>query len=305
MKMDRTYEMSGEVTFLCYGFWPVEEPEQRDVTREFFEIIEETFSELMPQKIEIYESRKMPFSYEKAKELWLGSKDNTVSYCLDYKNRYFDGHLTWITGKHSGAYNFRISFRIKTSLLTKRDNMNNFVPLVKKLFVWGGGFYGFVKDSGDRLAGWPNSGLSTETCIGDIGWITLFGSPYVKMFGEDILKSVPCKVEKLAENYYMLITADRPDLRDAERPNFISPELLQTQENVKNHLGRDAFDRRDPMPTTFTFEDIRAGKNNLLTPGHNAHQQPVQVAHEQPRGAPIVEKEQAAARVHAGGQTGR
>ena len=40
--------------------------------------------------------------------------------------------------------------------------------------------------------------------------MTLFGPPYVEMFGKDVLQTVPCKAEEFAEDHVMLTAEEGP-----------------------------------------------------------------------------------------------
>jgi hypothetical protein len=92
--------------------------------------------------------------------------------------------------------------------------------------------------------------------------MNLFAKPYVKLFGRDVIETVPCMIEEFAEDCFMLLTA--------ETPIKANPELLEIQRRVKIHLGENAFCRLDEIPTFLTMEDLRAGRDRPSTEGYRS-----------------------------------
>jgi hypothetical protein len=104
-----------------------------------------------------------------------------------------------------------------------------------------------------------------ETCIGGISWLTLFGAPYVEMFGKETLKTVPCIVEEFNEDQFLLLTS--------EEPIAATPELLALQERVRKHLGEDAFFRHEEKAKhlkSYTAEELQEGKDVADKAGYRA-----------------------------------
>jgi len=75
--------------------------------------------------------------------------------------------------------------------------------------------------------------------IPELYWATVFGSPYVDMFGRERILSAPVfRVESLGRGCVMLQLT--PNIGDLESG---SPELERTRSAAKSHLGSDAFFR--------------------------------------------------------------
>jgi hypothetical protein len=77
--------------------------------------------------------------------------------------------------------------------------------------------------------------------IPDLFWATVFGSPYVGMFGRDYLLSAPAfSTESLSNETVLLQTTEK--LTDVER----RPDVFnEARSRIKAHLGQDAFFRTD------------------------------------------------------------
>jgi hypothetical protein len=86
--------------------------------------------------------------------------------------------------------------------------------------------------------------------IPDLYWGTVFGKPYLDMFGREKILSAPAYlVEELAPNIvYMQLSQSLDDLRD----RYV--EIYRRKELLKKHLGREAF-----VP----FGGCELGRNHL------------------------------------------
>ena len=242
-----------KVHFMCKGF---ESDKHINVVEDFFQILTNTDESYLPKKISISETKRTPFSIEEARNLWVKSKEELGFNSIELYNPKYDGSINW-GPKNSND----ISFWIKTDFITAKNGTQKFLELAKKLFLWSNSVYGFACHI-SKLGGLPGPGLTYETCLGDIRWMTLFGPPYVKMFGREVIETAPCKVEEFAENCFMLLTSDEPV--------EITPELLEIQEKVKIHLGEDAFARKKPRNGILTMDDLIAGKNITSTEGYRS-----------------------------------
>lgn len=77
--------------------------------------------------------------------------------------------------------------------------------------------------------------------IPDLYWLTLFGKPYVTLFGRDrILSSPGAVVEELTRDLFSIQLSE--DIRDvARKPD----ELFETARQIKRHLNNNAFFDRE------------------------------------------------------------
>lgn len=242
-----------KVHFMCNGF---QTDQHINVVEDFFQIIKNTDESFLPKKVSICETKGIPFSIEEANTLWAKSKEEIGFHEIDLINPKYTGSITW-GPKNSNE----ITFWIKTDMITNKNGTSKFLELAKSLFLWSNSVYGFASHI-SKLGGLPGPGLTYETCLGDIGWMTLFGPPYVKMFGREVIETAPCKVEEFAENYFILLTSDQPI--------ETTPDLLEIQEKVKIHLGEQAFARKDRYKGPLTIEGLMEGKHIRSTEGYRS-----------------------------------
>lgn len=246
------FKKPDDVDLTIYGFRTFGEER---FAEEFFEMLQDANPAYLPHKIGMYEPIRTPFSMEEAKKMWVES-ENVKKF---YGGIMMKGRKTYASISWKNDNSNIIGLDISRNLVIKNNGTGKFVGLAKKLFIWANGVYGHVCHSSNIIY---TPGLNFRTCLGGIGWMTLFGPPYVEMFGKEVLQSAPCKVEEFAENYFMLLTSDEPTEKN--------PELLEIQEKVKKHLGEDVFCRKEPHKTNLTMEDIIAGKNRPSTEGYRS-----------------------------------
>jgi hypothetical protein len=225
-----------ELRLLIRGFRKLQDKKN---ALEFFRIFQSVSEELVPRQIGVGGKKCHLFDEYIAQQIWIEAEDSYKKYIgvsgwgsVNYKGkrpRLFNGDIGW---EHTGFNNIAVSISIK--YLKSNIGYKNFLKLVKKLFIWCNGFYGYCSHpSQSEIHYTPR--MIYETCIGGISWLTFFGAPYVKMFGKETLKTVPCIVEEFNEDQFLLLTS--------EEPIEATPELLALQERVRKHLGEDAFFR--------------------------------------------------------------
>jgi hypothetical protein len=236
---------------------------------EFFHLLQEFGDSLTPQKIGISGEKYIIYDNLTARDVWFTAGKVYKEYSgisgggsVDYKGKkpnFYRGNITW---DHNG-YN-DIALYISMKYLKASVGYKKFLELIKKLFIWCNGFYGYsYHPSQSRIHYTPK--ISYETCIGGITWLTFFGLPYVEMFGRETIKTVPCLVEEIGADQFMLLTSEEPREETAE--------LLAIQECVEKHLGKEVFFRHkeeDKKQKIFTMEEIRQGKDIPDTNGYRA-----------------------------------
>ena len=237
----------GEVNILLNGFKGLSSPQN---ATSFFKILNEASSEIMPHYLGLFEPINKEYSIETAIELWQEEANNpNGNGGILFKGktiRELYGNIRWYK---DGSNLFSLSLPIKS--VSSKNEVECLIKLVKQLFLWINGVYGFGTHSSQRNEQYT-PGHSYQECLGSITWMALFGLPYVSMFGKEVLQTAPCKVEEFIENCFMLLTS--------EEPCEPTEELVTRQQNVKKHLGEDAFFRRQPK-RIFTLDDIKAGRN--------------------------------------------
>ncbi len=228
---------------------------------DFFSTLEECGDKYIPFKIGISEPIRTQYSIENAKKLWDDSKKSMNGYGgLLFKaksNKDFHGSIEWLkTGEN------KISIYISPIVLTSNENVQQLIDLSKKFFSWSNGVYGYGAHF-SQLNIHYIPGINYKTCLGGITWLSLFGEPYVEMFGRDALRTAPCSVEEFAENCFLLLTSDMPMIP--------TDEILKRQQMVREHLGSDAFFRQEEKENFFreyTDKEILEGKDVLSSEGY-------------------------------------
>jgi hypothetical protein len=172
-----------------------------------------------------------------------------------FKGRKTRGYISW----NNDNTNI-IGLVMSRDLVIGNNGAKKFIDLAKKLFVWSNGVYGHACHSSNIVS---TPGHTFRTCLGHISWITLYGPPYVEMFGKEVVQNAPCYVEEFDKDRFILLTSDEP--------MEINSEMLEIQENVKKHLGEDDFCRKEPpRKTPLTMEYLIAGRNRPSKEGYRS-----------------------------------
>jgi hypothetical protein len=116
------------------------------------------------------------------------------------------------------------------SILKKRaDTLENLLQLVRSLVDKISPVYGEVRSMATR--GWDNP-LDLKIRLPDPPWISIYGPPYVKLFGEDKIRTAPfLVVEELRPGFWWLQASSSPFEE--------IPEDLKVK--IRQHFGEDAF----------------------------------------------------------------
>ena len=225
---------------------------------EFFRMLQEVGDICMPTRIGVDEPIRAKYSMKNAKKLWVASeKDSRWGGGILFKGP--SGLLGMVDWNHVDNSN-DISLRIASKNILPNKGIKKLLTFAKNIFLWSNGYYGHAYHGSIPIF---SSGIDCKTCLPGISWLNIFGKPYVNMFGVHVIESAPCYVEKFAENSYLLLAS--------EEPSRGTPEILEKHELIKNHLGKEAFDRKDaPSQSFFTTEDIQAGRHLPSTEGYRS-----------------------------------
>jgi hypothetical protein len=242
-----------KIDIMIRGFGNLGKPE---LAEEFFCILEELLEKKMPTKLGIDEPIKIPYSREEGIKLWLESERiGKLGGGILIKGPFGFGMIDWNKADNSND----ITLLISTKVVGSKLGIERLIKFAKNAFIWLNGVYGYVSHESRPLS---SPGMSYTTCLPDITWLNLFGKPYVEMFGVKVIESAPCFVDRFAENSYLL--------KVSEGPQQVTPEILEKHEQIKKHLGKKAFDRKDPQKSFYTFEEIQAGLHEVNEEGYIA-----------------------------------
>lgn len=239
------FDLIYDIKLNIYGFKIFNEVH---FAKEFFELLYSVNPTYRPEKIGLYEPLKIPFSIEEAQNLWINSEIvEGFSNGIMFKGQLYKGSITW----RQDNLNF-IDLTISKELIFAKDGIEQFTDLAKRLFLWLNGVYGYSCFGIDILSGIQV--FDFKKCLGGISWMTLFGPPYVEMFGKEVIQTAPCMVEEFEENRFLLLTSDEP------------VEInLEIQEKIKKHLGEDAFCNIEFSKTSVAMDDLISGCDKSST----------------------------------------
>ncbi len=258
---------------------------------EFFQILKEADDRYVPLKVGDGEPLRIPFNMENARKAWMETNKRMPGYGGPmFRGRSMDeyyGDIIWRPDESN-----IISFWMEREFMKANSGVARFIELAKKLFLWSNAVYGYACHSSNL----PDS-CHFQECLGGITWMTLFGPPYVEMFGRDTILTAPCIVEEFAENRFILLTSEEPQEKNAQ--------ILKTQKKVKKHLGKDAFYREDIFARhTFTLEELKAGidqpnkKKKYRAPDFSSYLKPIPTDFKKPEGIIYEVKDDGSVEIH-------
>jgi hypothetical protein len=125
-----------------------------------------------------------------------------------------------------------------------------FLSLVKEIVEIVNPVYGDVQNM--AVPGWDTP-TDLQRRLPDVPWVSIYGNPYIQMFGENKILSAPFfKIERLASGHFWLQSTE-----SIQEP---VPESVRSA--IRNHLGEDAFMRsprwryKDGRAPTFDYSNL-------------------------------------------------
>jgi hypothetical protein len=130
--------------------------------------------------------------------------------------------------KGSGtAFNF-LTLSVNMEYFKSKDEFTKFIALCKELIILIEPVYGeIVNESFPEY----NIPINLRLRLPEVGWMMIFGEPYIGMFTKDKLLSTPCyKIESCGDAIMLRVTE-----------NVFDPIPLERRNLIKQHLGVDSF----------------------------------------------------------------
>jgi len=190
----------------------------------------------------------IPFERGQIKSLFSEWESATVgtSWSLTRK-QYPQVEFTYV--KDWGRPFNSFSIAIESSYLNETSSLGQLLNVLKELYQLLHASYGFVKTQEmgahyNKRGKEFSAGIDLKRGLPDIYWANFFGPEYVRMFGDDRIKSTPAyKIEDLRDSGVLLLLTSSVFDFDNDKEAF---ERLRLQ--AKQHLGIEAFDPRDWNP---------------------------------------------------------
>jgi hypothetical protein len=236
-------------TFETIGFelQSVKDFQNEDVAKAVLSTINSFGLDFIPQKYDIYEPEKFkynPNDIENVVKLWL-NEENARKVAKEHgvaagqvllKKK--AGHkvsymMMWDKGREARFNNFIISVDIK--YFKDKHRQKRFLDLSRQIMLILEPVHGRI--SNRMFPDWYEA-LNLHVRLPDILWVTLFGKPYIDLFGREKILSTPCyKVEEINHDLIWLQATE----------NLFEPVPNEVKNAIKTHLGADAFvwDGRD------------------------------------------------------------
>ena len=186
------------------------------------------------------------FMWEKKKPYTLGS----VFRCL-YNEKVSSMSNIWVTTEVVDGYlkifdiwAREIDMYFGALHVPNPDDDFKYIWMDHLMHLIGNPVYQRIAPSRDELLKSAHDGASVKVNDLDIAialptlfWITVFGPPYVEMFGKEKLFSAPAfRVEEVQKDQILIQLTERPE--DVKRD---LPRVLAVRDAVIDHIGRDAF----------------------------------------------------------------
>ncbi len=223
-------------------------PEFRRLFREMMKTLFSHGDPYIPDKVALGRThgfRAMPFTAnridefvgkweeERPEAIWIFSKDRPIQLSLS-------------VGGTPGGFNL-FDLTVESDYFKDIRKASEMIVIGKELYDLLHPAYGNILslemiEKVDSPLGKVTPGTNIRRALPDVFWVNFFGPEYVEMFGGETMFSSPCLTESLHDGGALLMLSSSP-------LDFLSnPAAFRIRrQQVKVHLGTDAFDTGDPM----------------------------------------------------------
>jgi hypothetical protein len=153
----------------------------------------------------------------------------SVVICLDHEDK--SGYMILWQKLYVEGFN-GITGRVNTNLLKQQQHLlNDFYSLIKKLVRITKPVYGDCKNNAIK----GREGINLALRLPDICHVSIFGPPYVELFGKELIETAPYEyIEEIAPGYYWLQANE----------SVFEPVPEAKKRAIREHFGEDAFGRK-------------------------------------------------------------
>jgi hypothetical protein len=168
-------------------------------------------------------------------DAWLAAQDSVSPFsiaservlCFAGNRGKVDMMVSW--SDETNQFN-SISGSFPSAYIGTDEAFEAFISWIAKLTACVNPAYGFIQNM--MTKGWANP-YNLFLRLPDIPWGTIFGAPYVEMFGEQSIISAPfAEVTRWASGHFFCKLTG--DLRNSDLP-------MDIRQSIRSHLGSDAF----------------------------------------------------------------
>lgn len=232
--------MSMNFETVAIHFFSLKNFQDEKIASNFFETLNKYGDEFIPDKFDYYEPPKRKYNsddYSDALDMWLNTKANEISSINEFASSHMimkkskgykvEYNVTW---KKDNTVSFNtVSIIVDLDYFNSSNNVNVFVEFFKELTSVIEPAYATVRNA--KLNGWDEP-INLTKCLPSMGWITVFGSPYIQMFGKEQLLNAPLfRVNEISDNLVCM----------QSMKTIFEPIEYETQSKIKEYLGEICF----------------------------------------------------------------
>jgi hypothetical protein len=230
--------------------------------------------DFIPQVYDYYEPEKRIYNKnepQKVIEIWVNEEANKIAAEDDFAGSSLimkkkKGHkveyiISW--EKENTLHFNTFIMSIDLSYFRKSEHLEHFLDFYKELSLLIKPVYGSIVNCAFPDWGEP---VNLKVRLPEIPWGTIFGEPYIEMFGKERLLAAPYfKVDELKDGTIFLQATE----------NIFTPINKNIRENIKRFLGEEAFvwdgkdyrNYKDGKVPEFDFSEVLFDKTKpLITP---------------------------------------
>jgi hypothetical protein len=230
--------MSNVYNTIGFLLLSLEDFENVNLAREVISILFSGSEELQPQIYNCLKGEKRIESMDELTDIFMGegrysnhSLIAKLSTLILSRNNHCYYQISWdkILPKFRPSPQM-ISGSLTISMLKEKPLLlSEFITQIKRLTEVSKPVYGDFQSR--AIKGWDNP-IDLEVRLPDIRPVSIYGPPYVELFGREAIESAPFqKIEEIAPGYYWLEAND----------SVFEPVPEETKAAIRKHFGEDAF----------------------------------------------------------------
>lgn len=241
---------------ILVDFWFLRDISSPSAATAFFDSIEQTLPELVPEEIEIAAGFPRPFITSAAVVAWTtNSPSRWLAYQggLQASRRRPPSELSVDWSFEDRPHFHGIGLKVTERFAKKPENLHRLVRLVEQVCERMLPAYGVAMHQDEfheknvlehydpqRETSAKSGAPGPPECLTDLYWLNFLGEPYVEFFGLERLLKAPAHQVKSLGNGLLLLASTKPF-------DFGTRDVRSRVEKLKDYLGHDAFfDRNRP-----------------------------------------------------------
>lgn len=212
----------------------------KDMARNVLDIINSYGKEYIPDRFDSLQplnKKYNPDNIDQVISTWRNDEGNKVNIQEKYlmgsllmqkkRSSQASYYISWEKSEEASFNNF--SLGVDINFLKKEKNFNKYLELCKEIIIALNPVQGQISNMMDKYSCEP---INLKIRHPELQWVTIFGQPYIELFGKEKLMKTPCyKVYEITDQ---LIAIQLTETIFEEIPE-------ELRENVRGYLGGEAF----------------------------------------------------------------